>query len=71
MTARETSTRSAAAAETNEKCAVFLETLNKLRSRSTDAPVDELLTFIYNELDLTIKCAAMQDAPHEDWQTCA
>ena len=51
------------AAETNEKCAVFLETLNKLRSRSTDAPVDELLTFIYNELDLTAKCAAMQDAP--------
>ena len=51
------------AAETNEKCAVFLETLSKLRSRSTDAPVDELLTFIYNELDLTAKCAAMQDAP--------
>ena len=51
------------AAETNEKCAVFLETLNKLRYRSTDAPVDELLTFIYNELDLTAKCAAMQDAP--------
>ena len=51
------------AAGTNEKCAVFLETLNKLRSRSTDAPVDELLTFIYNELDLTAKCAAMQDAP--------
>lgn len=51
------------AAETKEKCAVFLETLNKLRSRSTDAPVDELLTFIYNELDLTAKCAAMQDAP--------
>lgn len=51
------------AAETNERSARFLETLGKLRSRATDAPVDELLTFIYNELDLTAKCAAMQDAP--------
>lgn len=51
------------AAETNERSARFLETLGKLRSRATDAPVDELLTFIYNELDLAAKCAAMQDAP--------
>ncbi len=51
------------AAGTDEKCGKFLETLEKLRSRATDAPVDELLTFIYNELDLTAKCAAMQDAP--------
>lgn len=51
------------AAGENEKCASFLETLGKLRSRATDAPIDELLTFIYNELDLTAKCAAMQDAP--------
>ena len=51
------------AAEESEKCAKFLETLDKLRSRAADAPVDELLTFIYNELDLTAKCAAMQDAP--------
>ena len=51
------------AAETNEKCAAFLETLGKLRSRAPDTPVDELLMFIYNELDLPALCAAMQDAP--------
>lgn len=51
------------AAETNEKCAAFLKTLGKLRSRAPDTPVDELLMFIYNELDLPALCAAMQDAP--------
>ncbi len=55
------------AAETNEKCAHFLETLDRLRSRAADTPVDELLLFIYNELDLMALCAAMQDAP----QRCA
>ena len=55
------------AAETDEKCRSFLETLDRLRSRAQDTPVDELLMFIYNELGLTALCSAMQDAP----QRCA
>ena len=55
------------AAGENEKCARFLETLGRLRTRASDTPVDELLLFIYNELELTALCAAMQDAP----QRCA
>ncbi len=55
------------AAEENEKCAAFLETLGRLRTRAGDTPVDELLLFIYNELELMALCAAMQDAP----QRCA
>ncbi len=55
------------AAGENEKCAAFLETLGRLRSRAADTPVDELLIFIFNELELMALCAAMQDAP----QRCA
>lgn len=55
------------AAGTNEKCARFLETLGRLRSRAVDTPIDELLLYIYNELNLRALCSAMQDAP----QRCA
>ena len=55
------------AAAESEKCAHFLETLGRLRSRASDTPVDELLLFIYDELELRALCAAMLDAP----QRCA
>ena len=56
-----------AAAQDNEKCANFLKTLDKLRSRAPEMSIDELLMFVYDELDLMALCAAMQDAP----QRCA
>ena len=55
------------AAEHSEKCAHFLEVLDKLRSRAPEMPIDEFLMFVYDELDLMALCAAMQDAP----QRCA
>lgn len=56
-----------AAAQDNEKCANFLKTLDKLRSCAPEMSIDELLMFVYDELDLMALCAAMQDAP----QRCA
>lgn len=48
-------------AESDEKCAAFLKTLNDLRDCAPDMETGELLRHIYDELDLMALCAAMRD----------
>lgn len=49
------------AAEKNEKCAGFLNTLARLRELAPDTEVSRLVQRIYDELDIEALCAAMQD----------
>lgn len=49
------------AAEKNEKCAGFLNTLARLRELAPDTEVSSLVQRIYDELDIEALCAAMQD----------
>lgn len=50
-----------ARAESDEKCARFLETLNSLRVLAPDLGADELLRHIYTALDMTAIFSAMGD----------
>ena len=47
--------------ETDEKCADFLEKLQRLRSLAPESEPGELLRRIYDELDLEAVCSAMTD----------
>lgn len=47
-------------AESSDKCAEFLKTLNNFRDCAPDMETGELLRHIYSELDLMALCAAMQ-----------
>ncbi len=49
------------AAEKNDKCADFLNTLTRLRALASDTEVSSLVQRIYDELDIEALCAAMQD----------
>lgn len=54
-------------AETNEKCAAFIETLDRFRALAADCETGRLLLHIYDSLHLRALCSAMRDAP----QKCA
>jgi len=49
--------------ETDEKCRRFLALLEELRALAPELPADELLTLIYDRLQLESLCAAMEDGP--------
>ena len=49
------------AAESDRKCAAFLDTLTALRALAPDLTLSELLGRVYNELDLMAVCSAMRD----------
>ena len=50
-----------AAAENNEKCAAFLNVLDRFRALAPDLPAAELLWEITDELNLLAVCSAMTD----------
>ena len=48
-------------AETDEKCAAFLQRLSSLRTLSSDMGAEELLRMLINVLDMNAVCSAMPD----------
>lgn len=48
-------------AETDEKCAGFLSTLNTFRRIAPDLPISELIWRVYNDLDILAISSAMED----------